>query len=134
MATLGSASCDLDIQLEKFITMLYTCESTVYLDTILTRKQTLKKYLISATVPITTIVKALGFVEHQPLDTQGPIVEETCQKLLEDIRIKIEYLKYRKKNIKVTQILHRLVVDKIMPKLEQYIHVSDIHFLLDDSL
>ena len=80
------------------------------------------------------MVKALGFIEHQSLDTQGPIVKETCQTLLEDIRIKVQYLKYRKKNVQVAQILHRLVVDKIMPKLEQYIHVLDRHSILDDSL
>ena len=92
MAASETAGCDLDIQLEKFITTLYTCESAVYLDTIPTRKQTLKKYLILVAVTITTSVKALGFIKHQPLDTQGPIVKETCQKLLEDIKIKIDTL------------------------------------------
>ena len=97
MATLGTAGCDLDIQLEKFITMLYTCESAVYLDTIPTRKQTFKKYLISAAVPITTIVKALGFIKHQPLDTQGPIVKETCQNFLRISELKLNTLNIEKK-------------------------------------
>ena len=37
-------------------------------------------------------------------------------------------------NQKVTDILHRVVVEKIMPKLNKYIDVTDIHSLLDDSL
>ena len=61
-----------------------------------------------------------------------PTVEETCQNMLEDIRLKIEYLKYRKMNQKVTDILRRVVVEKIMPKLNKYIYVTDIHCLLDD--
>ena len=37
-------------------------------------------------------------------------------------------------NQKVTDILHRVVVEKIMPNLNKYIYVTDIHSLLDDSL
>ena len=35
---MASASAELDIELESFITTLYTCEAAVYLDTIPSRK------------------------------------------------------------------------------------------------
>ena len=85
-------------------------------------------------VPITTIVKNLGFVQHQAVNLDLPTVEEMCQKLLEDIRLEIEYLKSRKINWKVTDMLHSVVVEKIMLKLDNYMDVSNIHSLLDDSL
>ena len=53
----------------------------------------LQKYLISAAVPISTIVQNLGFIQHEALNMDLPTVKETCQKILEDIRLKIEYLK-----------------------------------------
>ena len=55
------ACSDINNELEKFITTLYTCESAVYLDASPMRKQTLKKYLLSVVMPISTIRKALGF-------------------------------------------------------------------------
>ena len=57
------------------------------------RKHKLKKYLISDCVPISTICKALGFIEpKKQLDTNGQAVEDICQKLLENIRLKIRVL------------------------------------------
>ena len=85
-------------------------------------------------MPISTIVQNLGFIQHEAVNMDLPTVEEMCQKILEDFRLKIEYLKYRKMNQKVTDILRRVVVEKIMPKLNKYIDVTDIHSLLDDSL
>ena len=96
---MASASAELDIELESFITMLYTCEAAISLDTMPSRKQTLKKYLISVSVPISTICKALGFIESEKeSDTDGHAAEEICQQLLENIRIKIVYLENRNKN------------------------------------
>ena len=66
----------------------------MYVDNNGGRKQTLKKYLISAAVPISTIVQSLGFIQHEAVNMDLPTVEEMCQKILEDIRLKIEYLKY----------------------------------------
>ena len=63
------ASSAFDIELESFITMLYTCEAAVYLDTNPSRKEALKKYLISACVPISKICKALRLVESNELKT-----------------------------------------------------------------
>ena len=80
---MASAACD--IELKSFITTLYTCEAAVYLDTSPSRKETLKKYLISALVPISTICKALGFVDSKELETHGESVKEICQKLLENM-------------------------------------------------
>ena len=132
---MASASAELDIELESFVTMLYTCEAAVYLDTMPSRKQMLKKYLISASVPISTIYKALGFTESEnELDTDGQAIEEICQKLLDNIRIKIEYLKNRNKNECVIKILCQVVVEKINPKLKQYMSVLDFHGVLDDEL
>ena len=125
---------ELDIQLDTFIKTLYSWESAVYVDNNGGRKQTLKKYLISTAVPISTTVQNMGFVQHEAVNMDLPTVEETCQKILEDIRLKIEYLKYRKMNQKITDILHRVVVGKLMPKLNKYIDVTDIHSLLDNSL
>ena len=125
---------ELNIQLDTFIRTLYSCESAMFVDNNGGRKQTLKKYLISTAVPISTIVQNLGFIQHEAVNMDLPTVEETCQKILEDIRLKIEYLKYQKMNWKVTDILCRVVVKKIMPKLNKYIDVTDIHYLLDDSL
>ena len=85
-------------------------------------------------MPISTIVQNLGFLQHEAVNVDLPTVKEKCQKILEDIRLKIEYLKYRKMNQKVTDILCRVVVEKIMPKLNKYIDVTNIHSLLDDSL
>ena len=51
-----------------------------------------KKYLLSAVVPITTICSALGFKLSGEIQTDE-LVEEVCQLILENIRIKIEYLK-----------------------------------------
>ena len=130
-----SVSVELDIELESFITMLYTCEAAVYLDTMPSRKQTLKKYLIFASVPFSTICKALGFIESKKeSDTDGQAIEEICQKLLENIRIKIEYLKNRNKNKYVIKILCQVVVKKINPKLKQYVSFSGFHGVLDDEL
>ena len=131
---MASACAELDIELESFITMLYTCEAAIYLDTMPSRKQTLKKYLISASVLISTICKALGFIESEKeLDTDGQAKEEICQRLLENIRIKIEYLKNRNNNEDVIKILHQVVVKKINPKLKQYVSVSDFHGVLDNE-
>ena len=134
MATSQPHTSELDVHLDTFIRTLYSCESAIYLDSNGSRKQTLKKYLISTAVPITTIVKNLGFIQHRAVNLDLPTVKEMCQKLLEDIRLKIEYLKSRKINQKVTDILHSVVVKKIMLKLDNYIDVSNIHSLLDDSL
>ena len=132
---MASASAKLDIELESYITILYTCEAAVYLDTMPSRKQTLKKYLISVSVPISIICKALEFIESEKeLDTDGQAIEEICQKLLENIRIKIEYLKNRDKNEYIIKILCQVVVEKINPKLKQYMSVLDFHGVLDDEL
>ena len=124
------ANSNIDIELDSLITTLYTCESTVYLDASLTRKQTLKKYLLSAVVPITTICNALGFNSCKEIQPDGPI-EEVCQLILEDIRLKIEFLKGRTKNTCVIDLLHRIVGEKINPKLKHYIKSSDFYGVLD---
>ena len=112
------ACSDINIGLESFITTLYTCESAVYLDSSPTRKQTLKKYLLSAIVPISIICKALGFNDSEQIQDDGP-VEEVCQLILENIRLKIEFLKGRTKNTYVIDLLHRIVVKKINPKFKK---------------
>ena len=111
------ACSDIDIELESFITTLYTCESAVYLDASPMRKQTLKKYLLSAAVPISTICKALGFNDSEKIQEDGP-VEEVCQLILENIRLKIKFLKGRTKNTYIIDLLCRIVVKKINPKLK----------------
>ena len=63
-------SAAFDVELETVAT-LYTCEAAVFLDTSASQKETLKKYLISALVPISSVCKALGFVDSQQLDTNG---------------------------------------------------------------
>ena len=98
MANCQPHTLELDVQLDTFIRTLYSCESAMYLDNNGGRKQTLKKYLVSAAVPISTIVQNLGFVQHEVVNMDLPTVEEMCQKILEDIRLKIEYLKYQKMN------------------------------------
>ena len=90
MANCQPYTSELDVQLDTFIRTLYACESAVYVDNNGGRKQT----LISAAVPISTIVQNLGFVQHEAVNMDLPTVEETCQKILEDIRLKIEYFKY----------------------------------------
>ena len=67
------ASAVFDVELKSFITMLYTCEAAVYLDTSPNRKETLKKYLISTLVPISTICKVLRFVDSEELETHGEL-------------------------------------------------------------
>ena len=79
------ASATFDVELESFITTLYTCEAAVYLDTSPSRMDTLKKYLASALVPICTICKVLRFVNSEQLETHGESIEEICQKLLENM-------------------------------------------------
>ena len=69
------ACSDINIDLEGFITTLYTCESAVYLDANPMRKQTLKKYLLSAAVPISTICKALKFNDSKEIHDDGPVEE-----------------------------------------------------------
>ena len=51
------ASAAFDVELETVITMLYTCEAAVYLDTSPSQKDKLKSrlYLISVLVPISTM-------------------------------------------------------------------------------
>ena len=93
MANCQPHTSELDVQLDTFIRTLYSCVSAVYVDNNGGRKQTLK-YLISTAVPISTIVQNLGFVQHEAVNVDLPTVEEMCQKILEDIRLKIEYLKY----------------------------------------
>ena len=127
------ACSDIDIELESFITTLYTCESAVYLDGSPMRKQTLKKYLLSAIVPISKICKALGFNDSEQIQDDGP-VEEVCQLILENIRLKIEFLKGRRKNTYVIDLLHRIVVKKINPKLKKYVSVSDFHHVLENNI
>ena len=68
------------------------------------------------------------------VDTEGQAVEEICQGLLEKIRIKIEYLKNINENNHVVKILHKVAVEKMNPKLKQYMSVSDLHHVLDDEL
>ena len=128
------ASAAFDVKLETVITMLYTCDAAVYLDTNASQKESLKKYLISALVPISTVCKALRFVDSQQLDTNGQSIEKICQNLLENMPFKIEYLKNMNKNQYVIKILHQVVVEKINKKLKQYISVSDFHGILDDEL
>ena len=123
---------DNNIELESFITTLYTCESAVYLDASPTRKQTLKKYLLSAGVPISMICKALGFNDSDKIQEDGPI-QEVYQLILENIRLKIGFLKGRTKNTYVIDLLHRIVFEKINPKLKQYVSVSDFHCVLEDD-
>ena len=114
------ACSNIIIELERFITTLYTCESAVYLDASPTKKQTLKKYLLSAIVPISTICKALGFNDSEQIQDDEP-VEEVCQLILENIRLKIEFLKGRTKNTYVIDLLCSIVVKKINPKLKKEI-------------
>ena len=128
------ASAAFDVELEIVITVLYTCEAAVYLDTSVSRKETLKKYLISALAPISTVCKALRFVDSQQLDTNGQSVKEVCQNLLKNMLFKIKYLKHMNKNQYVIKILHQVVVEKINKKLKQYISVLDFHGSLDDEL
>ena len=68
---MASASAQLDTELESIATTLYTCQAAVYLDPNPSWKETLQKYLLSACVPISTISKALGFVESEEADTEG---------------------------------------------------------------
>ena len=82
---MANASGQLDIELESVITTLYTCQAAVYLDLNPSQKEILQKYLLSACVPISTISKALRFVESEEVDTEGQGVEEICQELLEKI-------------------------------------------------
>ena len=123
---------DINIELGSFITTLYACASAVYLDASPMRKQTLKKYCLSAVVPVSTICKALGFNDSDKIQEDGP-VDEVCQLILENIRLKIEFLKGRTKNTHVIDLLHRIVVKKINPKLKQYVSVSDFHCVLEDN-
>ena len=85
MANCQPHTLELNVQLDTFIRTLYSCKSAVYVDNNGGRKQTLKKYLISTAVPISTIVQNLGFVQHEAVNMDLPTVEETCQKVLEDI-------------------------------------------------
>ena len=94
---MASASAELDIELESFITMLYTCEAAIYLDAMPSRKHMF-----------------LGFIEpKKQSDTNG-------QAILENIRLKIKYLKNRNKNEYGIKILCQVVVEKINPKLKKY--------------
>ena len=127
------ACSDINIELESFITTLYTCESAVYLDASPMRKQTLKKYLLSVVVRISTIYKALGFNDSEKIQEDGP-VEKVCQLILENIRLKIEFLRGRTKNTYVIDLLNSIVVEKINPKLKQHGSVSDFHCILEDDL
>ena len=127
------ACSDINIVLESVITTLYTCESEVYLDASSMREQTLTKYLLSAIVPISTICEALGFNNSEQIQDDGP-VEEVCQVILENIRLKIEFLKGRTKNTNVIDLLCRIVVEKINPKLKKYVSVSDFHCILEDDI
>ena len=88
------ASSNVDIELDDTISTLYTCQTAVYMDSSKTRKQMLKKYLLSAVVPITSICNALGFKLSGEIQ-MDELVEEVCQLILENIRIQIEYLKSR---------------------------------------
>ena len=112
------ACSDIDNELESFITTLYTCESAVYLDASPMGKQTLKKYLLSVVMPISTICKALGFNDSEKIQEDGPL-EEVCQLILENIKLKIKLLKGRTKNTFVIDLLRRIVVKKINLKLKQ---------------
>ena len=126
------ASSDLDIELDDPINTLYTRQTAVYMESSETRKQTLKKYLLSAAVPITTICNALRFKLSGEIQMDEP-VEEVCQLILENIRIKIEYLKSRYKNDYVSNLMHEIVMKKINPKLKKYITLTDFHFVFKDD-
>ena len=76
--------------------------------------------------------KALGFNDHEKIQEDGP-VEEVCQLILENIRLKIKFLKGRTKNTYVIDLSRRIVVKKINPKLKQYVSVSDFHCVLEDD-
>ena len=128
------ASAAFDIELETVTTMLYTCEAAVYLDTSASQKETLKKYFISALVPISIVCKALWFVDSQQLDTDGQSIKEICQNLLKNMWFKIEYLKNMNKNQYIVKILCQVVVEKINKKFKQYLSVLDFHGILDDEL
>ena len=126
------ASSDLDIELDNAISTLYTCQTAVYMDYSETRKQTLKKYLLSAVVPITTICNALGFKLSGEIQ-MDELVEEVCLLILENIRIKIEYLKSRYKNDYVSNLVCEIVMEKINPKLKKYITLTDFHPVFEDD-
>ena len=51
--------------------------------------------LLSVAVPISTTCKALGLNDSEKIDEDGP-VEEVCQVILEDIRIKIRVFERQK--------------------------------------
>ena len=85
-------------------------------------------------VPISSICKLLIFVDSKELETHGESIKEICQKLLENMQFKIEYLKNKSQNEYVIKILCQVVVEKINLKLKQYVSVSDFHGVLDDEL
>ena len=78
-------------------------------------------------------LKVLGFVDSEQLVIHGESIKEICQKLLENMQFKIEYLKSRNKNEHVIKILHKVIVEKINPKLKQYINLSNFHGVLIDN-
>ena len=75
MANCQPHTSELDVQLDTFIRTLYSCESAMYVD--------------NTAVPISTIVQNLGFIQHEAVNVDLPTVEETCQKILEGIRLGI---------------------------------------------
>ena len=126
------ASSNVDTELDDTISALYTCQTAVYMDSSETRKQTLKKYLLSTVVPITSICNALGFKLSGEIQTDE-LLEEVCQLILENLRIKTEYLKSRYKNDYVTNLMHEIVVEKINPKLQKYIILTDFCYVFEDD-
>ena len=76
---MASASAELDIELESFITTLYTCEAAVYLDTIPSRKQMLKKYLFLRVYQSQEYARLLDLLNQKRNHTDGQAIEEICQ-------------------------------------------------------
>ena len=106
MATPQHVHSDLVAEFKDFITTLYSVEAAVYLDNKPSRKNTLKNCLLSVSNPITAIVTALRFKEEQEVNLDLGTVEDVIQKLLENIHIKIEFLKLMDLNEKLTEIVH----------------------------
>ena len=129
MATPIRSVTEIDEFLESFICTVHATLSAVSSDTDWERVNRFKLYLLTATVPITTISHGLGLEAEQHVATMGTS-SEVCKRILMDMIRKVQFLKYLPKCHRVLELLNRFISEKlhkIESKLEAYLQKTDFY-------
>ena len=129
MATPIRPVLEINVVLDSFICTVHATLSAVAGDTDWVKMNRFKLYLLTATVPLTTISCGLGLEPDQHVDIMGTSFE-VCKGILMDIIKKVQFLKHLPKLQRVLHLLNRFITEKlgkIWSKLEAYLQMTDYY-------